>query len=534
MKSGTVLIAVMSVAAAAEFAARAENPAVWANGRPQARLVVPRLGRTMADIVQSTLNGHLGDAFGWSLPTATRADAPGLYVLVGNETNNTVLADLVGRGLKLDRTDLGDEGFRVLTHEAGDRRFIIVTANTAVGLKYGCQELMYFRIAATAGRATIDWPLDVRMKPAFAYRGVYMLPCWAAYDSLNAWKRVVKFHSELTINRNWFWLAGFPMLEQYGGQYKGTDLADSRNVIGLVDLCRAEGMKFYIGGGWFTWHHERHAGGSIERGIRYYLDMLELLPDAEGVYLEPAGEGRDADEATWRKRTDALRTLAETIWRDRPEFEFAIAIGRFNAKPYREAIHRIDDQRIYWWWCWGDPVREKALDEHPLMLRWHTVVRMSEFHGSNDPPKASEAALTGFATGYDPGQGFGNPWNGWAAMGVDRPREFHPYTMPFFSHQYLFRERCWNVNITDEQFAARLSRRLFDADVPAEAIRHYLALADACPEPREVDPDSLVVIDEFVARHANRGTPRNRDTFARMREALDGISRQRAETDNKP
>ena len=91
------------------------------------------------------------------------------------------------------------------------------------------------------------------------------------------------------------------------------------------------------------------------------------------------------------------------------------------------------------------------------------------------------------ATSYDPGMGYGNPWNGWAKMGVYEPRNFDPYTMPYFSHQYQFRERCWNVEQTDEEFAARLARRLFDADMPAEAIEHYLKLAEFCPNPAAAD-----------------------------------------------
>jgi hypothetical protein len=366
------------------------------------------------------------------------------------------------------------------------------------------------------------------MKPEFPYRGVYMLPCWAAHDSQNHWKQVLKFHSELTINRNWFWLAGFNLLEQYGGQYKDVQLADAWLVNGLVDLCVAEGMKFYIGGGWYNWHHADHAAGSIERGIQYYLDLLNLLPEAEGIYLEPVGEGRDIDEKTWRTHVDAMRTLMTRIWADRPNFEFAVAIGRFNDPDYRRAVHEIDPKRVYWWWCWGDPIRDNALAEHPLILRWHTIVRMSEYHGSNSPPRPEELPLTGFATSYDPGQGFGNPWNGWGALGVDQPREVHPHTMPYFSHQYLFRERCWNTNITDEQFARRLGRRLFDADMPDDAIRHYRTLAEFCPRPEDIESATLDAIDAFVIAHAGRGTPRNRDTLMRMREALDGMIRYRA------
>lgn len=508
-------------------AADASEP-IWTPGKPQAALILPRVNGPMASVVESTVNGYLQEAFGWTLPVKTAANGPGLFVVVGDESNNAVLRSLCARGLELDRTGLGPEGFRILTHEAGNQRFILITANTPVGLKHGCQELVFFRLAAGTERCAVDWPLDVRMKPAFSYRGVYMLPCWSAYDSLDSWKRVLRFHSELTLNRNWFWLAGFNLLESYGGEYQKTDLASAEHVRSLVELCRAEGMKFYIGGGWFTWHHQQHAAGSIDRGIQYYLDMLDLLPGVEGIYLEPAGEGRDADEKTWRSRTGAFQRMATTIWEKRPEFEFAIAIGQFNSRAYREVMHGIDEKRITWWWCWGDPIRDKALSEHPLILRWHTIVQMSNYHGSTAPPQPRETALTGFATSYDPGQGFGNPWNGWAAMGVKSARNFDPRTLPFFSHQYLFRERCWNVNLTDEEFAARLSRRLFDADMPPDAIDKYLALADLCSKPIEAEAKVIDGMEEFVARFAEEGTSRNRDTLLRMREAIDGMRRHRA------
>lgn len=506
----------------------AERAVLWQDHKPQARLIQPRLNDPVKEIVDITVNGTLAEWCGWTLPKVTQADQPGLYIVVGDERNNPVIARLVGAGLKLDRGDLGPEGFQILTHEAGDRRFVVVTANSPVGLKHGCQELLFFRMGITSSGAAVDWPLNVKMKPAFAYRGTYMLPCWSAYDSLENWKRVLKFHSELTLNRNWFWLAGFPVLEQYGGEYKKSDLANGWNVNALVELCRAEGMKFYIGGGWFTWHHDQIANKSIDRGIQWYLDMLDLLPGTEGIYVEPAGEGREVDEKIWRERTDALKRLAQTIWKKRPEFEFAIAIGKFNNPGYRQAVHDIDAKRIYWWWCWGDPLMQNAQAEHPLILRWHTTIQMSDYHGSTSPPEPREASLTGFATSYDPGQGYGNPWNGWAAMGHDKPRNVDPRTMPFLSHQYWFRERCWDLKMTDEAFAARMARRLFDADMPPDSIGHYLSLAKMCPKPTEADEKELGRVAGFVDQNAGRGTPRNKDTLQRMREAIDGIRAARA------
>jgi hypothetical protein len=411
--------------------ARAERWVVWENGKAHARLVVAERAGGASPVAERALNGHLKDFFGWTLPPAERMNEAGLYVVAVSDPAHPIVGELARAGLPLKTDDLGEEGFRIATHAAGDRRFVVVSAATPAGLKFGCQELVLFHTPATAESVSVDVPGEVKKKPQFAYRGIYMLPCWAQHDTIASWRRVLKFNSEITVNRNWFWLNGFPLLKEYGGEYVGTDLANGANVKGLVDLSREEGMKFYIGGGWFTWHHEKHAGGSIDRGVRYYLDMVDLLPGTEGIYLEPAGEGNETRETAWRERTAAFERLCKTLWARRPEFEFAVAIGKFNAKGYREMMHAVDARRIYWWWCWGDPILQRALDEHPLVLRWHTNVRMSEYHGSCDPPGERELALTGFATSYDPGQGFGNRWNGYSTLwGAPRARDFHPHTIP--------------------------------------------------------------------------------------------------------
>ena len=539
---------VMGCVAACLFStpAVAEALEICRAGKPQAYLVCPELQGPTSQIVSNTVNGFLLRSYGWELPLARESASPGNYLVVGNQENNAVLRKLVAKGLELDDAELGDEGFRILTHESDERRFIIVHAKTPIGLKHGCQELVYYRIAAACESASVPWPMDVRMKPAVAYRGCYVLPCWSAHDSLDSWRRVLQFNSELTLNRTWFWLNGFPLLPQYGGIYQGTDLGDLNNVRGLIQLSHSEGMKFCVGGGWFTWHHKESASGSradrvarvgagggetpiavdnktMTTGGQYYLDLLAALPDADGIYLEPTGEGTGADGDVWRKHVDALARLSKAIYRKRPEFEVAVAIGRFNSHDYRRAIHELAPEKMHWFWAWGDPLEDKALTEHPLVLRWHTTQAMSPYHGSHKPPQPAEATLTGLVTSYDPGMGFGNPWNGWAKIGVDHARNFDPYTMPYFSHQYWFRERCWNLDLTQQQFAERLSRRLFDADMPQESIDIYLELAALCPQPGQADREAMARIEVFVRRHADQGTLRNRDTLCRMQEALDGI-----------
>jgi hypothetical protein len=384
---------------------------------------------------------------------------------------------------------------------------------------------------ATKDTASVDWPINIQKNPQFAYRGIYMLPCWAQHDSVAHWRRILEFNSELTCNRNYFWLDGFPLLPQYGGEYVGTDLAQPANVRSLIALCKQLGMKFLIGGGWDTWHQRKLFHGDVTRSISYYLDLFHLLPGAEGIYLEPVGEGSErTDPAESLKSVAAIRKLAETIWRERPDFEVAIAAGKFNPKPYLDALDAIDRKRIYWTWGWGDPSRDHALAEHPLVLRWHTVVKMSDWHGSTDAPRPDETALPGFYTSYDPGMGFGNTWNGrgyGVGTGIPGPREFDPYTLPYFAHEYWFRERVWDVHATREQFASRLARRLFDADMPPEAIVHYLALQEMCHTPAKATEDFLAPIEQFTNQFAHFGTPRNQDTIRRMQEAIAGFRKVR-------
>jgi hypothetical protein len=526
--------------------ATAETLEICRAGKPTAALIAPELQGPNSQIVLHTLNGFLLRAYGWELPTARDLAAPGAYVVVGNPQNNAVLKELVARGLTLDDAALGDEGFKILTHELDQRRLIILYARTPAGLKHACQELAFYQIAATSRTASTPWPMDVTMSPAVAYRACYMLPCWSAYDSLDAWRTALEFNSELTLNRIWFWLNGFPLLPQYGGIYPGSDLGELDNVRDLIQLCHREGMKFYIGGGWFTWHHKESASGSVAdrvarvgggggetplapdsqtqaTGIQYYLDLLAALPDADGMYLEPTGEGAEAGDHVWRTHVGALERLFTEVQRTRPELESAIAVGRFNSQDYRRALHSLAPEKTFWFWAWGSPLADQAMLEHPRVLRWHTTRAMSPFHGSDKPPQSAEAALTGVVTSWDPGMGFGNPWNGWAKLGVDHARNFHPYTMPYFSHQYWYRERCWNLALTEQQFAERLAKRLFDADMPVESIAMYMALAGMCPQPGRADRGQLAQIEAFVQRHAGRGTYRNCDTLQRMQEALDGI-----------
>jgi len=509
---------------------------IWSEDQARIQLIGPQLSGQSQEIVVDTLNRYFSAGFGWNIPVAGQLSPKAINLVVGNEANNKVLKSLVAGRVDLGTAELGDEGFRILSQLFDGSRVLIVAANTPQGLKHGCQELMYFRIDATPDRVSVDWPLDVAMKPQIAYRGSYILPIWSAHDSLDSWKRVLRFNSELTLNRIWFWLDGFPVAghpaSSHGTDYhfERTVLANDENVQGLIDLVNSEAMKFYIGGGWLSWHHWEVVGQDRQKAREYYFDYLRAFKGVGGFYFEPTGEG--TERADWLPGDSLQKMIADLQEKD-PTLEAAVAIGSFNNPDYLELMAQLDPKRVFWWWCWGEPLRDKALDRYPSVLGWHTTRQMSNFHGRQTPPSPEDLALAGMATSYDPGMGYGNPWNGWAKMGVYDPRNFDPYTMPYFSHQYKFRERCWSVQQTDEEFSARLARRLFDADMPAEAIGHYLKLAEFCPDPLAADTDDFERISAFVNKHAGDGTPRNQDTLGRMREAVEGIRKIKVEASGK-
>jgi len=501
--------------------AAGESLELWADGRPACRLVLPTGDARTARLARATLNRYLGRSFGIEWPVAAEPSEPGTYVLCGAPENHPWIARVLGPQVAGEAWDLGDEGFRLRTAEHGGSRFLIVQGRTPRAVKHGCQELVFYRLRATARRGWIDLPLDVAMAPAMAYRGCYMLPCWSAHDSLDSWRRALLFNSELTLNRNWFWLDGFPVAG-HTGEYAGTALASDRSVRELIDLVRAEDMKFLIGGGWFNWHHEKAVGKDYARGRDYYLAYLDAFGDFDGFYIEPTGEG--AETAGWEPECDMLIELIRTVLDRRPEMEFAVAIGRFNNPEYLRRMSRLDPRRVFWWWCWGDPLRDRALDLYPSVLRWHIIAPMQDYHGSTKAPEPAERVLAGIVTSYDPGQGFGNPWEGWGKLGVDHRRDFDPCDVPYFAHQYLYRERCWRPELAEGDFVARLQARLFDADAPPEAAARYWTLSQLTLRAnvgKPPTPDDLTPLREFLDAAAGRPfTLRTMDTLQRMDKAL--------------
>jgi len=508
---------------------------IWEESQARCRLVLPSGDEKAVRLAQSTLSHFLGEFYQVELPVAASAEKKGTYLVLGTPENNPVLEKLVGAGLKLTSENIGDEGFQLLTHQDRKSKYIIAYGKTPRALKHACQELIFYRVQATSKGGRLETPLNVVMKPETAYRGIYMLPCWAAYDSFESWERILRFNSEITLNRNWFWLDGFPVAG-HPGEYTNTALASDANVQKLFDMVTAEDMKIYIGGGWLNWHHQKAVGKDVEKGIAYYLDYLKTFTNFHGFYFEPTGEGKEIKD--WRPEAEALRRMIHMVLERRPDFEIAIAIGEFNNAEYLKMMSEFDPRHVFWWWCWGGPLRDKALDLYPSVLRWHLSQWMSTFHGSMDPPKPRERALTGFVTSYDPGQGFGNPWNGWDKIGVNFPRNFGPYTIPYFSQQYFFRERCWNYELTEAEFLTRLQRRLFDADAPKDAVEHYWrlskiahasALRKAAVFPRAEELASERQFLDSLRKH--KWTPRMNDTIARMEEAFTGLAKAQS---NRP
>ncbi|MCX8090309.1 MAG: hypothetical protein N3I86_05150 [Verrucomicrobiae bacterium] len=521
-------------------------------------LMLPASDPAGARLVESTFAQHLQQFYGLRPAVVQRARPGGTYFVFGTPETHPLVRELVREGLKLNRCAVGEEGFQILTHQRGRARFVVVHATTPRALKHGAQELLFFQLRPTTNGLSLNWPLDLVRAPEFPYRGIYMLQCWAAHDSIQSWERVLRFNSELTLNRNWFWLDGFPVAG-HTGEYTNSPLADEQAVQRLIDLVNAEAMKFYIGGGWFTWHHKKAIGHNtwedqaaereLPRATDYYLSYLNAFKGVGGFFFEPTGEpwtdGRGAESAAWLVEIEGLHRLINLLLQRNPDLEIAIAIGRWNNPEYLKRMATPDPRRVFWWWCWGDPVKDRALDRFPNVLRWHIQFPQkpnpTETHGSRSPPMRSERGLTGLATSYTADAGFGSPWHRGSRPnylstnlvfgGASGPIEFDPYTIPYFYLQYFFRERCWDLNLTEDDLTARLHRRLFDADAPPDAGQHYVNLSRLVlrrydERTWKPDPEALLPIRDFLeATRLRPWTPRMSDTLRRMNDALTRLAR---------
>lgn len=507
------------------------------------RLVLPRDDKPASRLIQATFSNYLDRFYELNLRAATKRKTPDVLIVFGSPESNPLLKKLVKAGLKLSSREIGDEGFQIVSHEKGLSRYIVVYAKSPRALKHACQELIFYHLRASVKNLSLDWPLNLIRVPELPYRGIYMLPCWSAHDSIESWERVLRFNSELTLNRNWFWLDGFPVAG-HTGEYTNTPLANERAVQRLIDLVNGEAMRFYIGGGWFMWHHKKAVGHEIKKGTDYYLSYLKTFKGVGGFYFEPTGEpwndGRGDESKLWLSEVEGLQNLIGILLKYHPELEVAVAIGRWNNSEYLKRMAMLDRRRVYWWWCWGDPIRDQAMDRFPNVLRWHNQFKQSpplnETHGSREAPMPSERKLAGLATSFDPAGGFGSPWHHLSNPkflapdlifgGTTKPENFDPHTVPYFYLQYLFRERCWNLELSPEEFEARLQWRLFDADAPEDAGKMYANLSRMVLrryDNKKLKPtvEDLEALRSFLDSTRQRTwTPRMIDTLHHMEEAF--------------
>jgi|SRR5438093_412373 len=129
------------------------------------------------------------------------------------------------------------------------------------------------------------------------------------------------------------------------------------------------------------------------------MDYFKAFKNFHGFYFEPMGEPESM--AVRRKaqtrglRPKGLKRLIERLFAQHSEFEVAIAIGRFNNAEYLRQMAQLGPKRVYWWWCWGDSLKDKALELFPNVLTWHTTSpgEISQTHSTRQPPGPSERKL---------------------------------------------------------------------------------------------------------------------------------------------
>jgi len=130
-------------------------------------------------------------------------------------------------------------------------------------------------------------------EPQFAYRA--SICCLAGHSTFDRALARVLIYSELTCNRNYFWLDGFPLLAQYGGEYTGR--WRNRPMCARSSSMPAVRREVPVGGGWDTWHQRKYSGTMSRDRFSTIWIFFHFTTGSAGIYLEPVAGSERTDPA---------------------------------------------------------------------------------------------------------------------------------------------------------------------------------------------------------------------------------------------
>ncbi len=522
---------------------------VAGDGQPHCRIVLPdqpafmetRAAHELAQIIARD-TGAVAEIRPLSDPAGTSSE---LEILLGTPSS----CPLVARSVRDMQDGIGDlplagpDGFAVQTLEQEGKKYLVVAGATPRAVFYAALYTAE-QVFAPQGRASlVVAPTRISRTPALTERSPYCLGTSGApiEYTLDDWKKIFDGFAREGINRVYFWWQSlykprsFPDRRTIGGGNGRLKLTND-DVNALARYAHQLGMTFLIGGGAFAWggasaltdlHPEaaaKNASGMCPSNAKaralhnqFLLEMLEAIPEADGIWFEPRDEHGECKCDRCQKPVDSfgskqygqseitwLKQFAKLLWASRPKAEIAWLIEvskdtkmHTDDPAYFEAIRQIKDPRIQWVVVWGAwELSGPQGQKRPLPffsrshLHWNKPYRMSLDMIRATALRAADMGLLG----YSPA------WEVWFSAGLgDYYAGLIPYPMDLLPYEltaYAFREFTWEPAQSMDQFKAKMRRRYFGPDAPMPLVEDMVWM-------RQFVTDYSLTLTEFAGERAH-------------------------------
>ena len=483
--------------------------------------------------------------------------------------------------LRLESMD--EHAYVCLPVERPDARLLIIAGRTPRAVYNGAVYLGETAIDGAAGALSAEMHEALR-SPQLTKRPMYALTLWGEEDeySTEDWMKMFETFARDGITDVYFWLSGhfpskaFPrtckLADNHWDSTVDSRIATIEDQRRLIDRAHELGMRFLVGGGLGAWcgtfmltdrdPQTLRRGSKDESGqdvsewalcpssdrarealVAYYKEMLDSLPQADGLYIESADEFGECTCERCRVPVDDLgsrmfgqsqlsliQRLMHEVWKEHPHARLAYTIGYTPHRrdpAYYEVVRQISaDPRIDWMeardsWSFPGPAGEPLPPAFfaPRVLRWEYCEKKSLDQLVQNSWRAATSGFVGWIATFSPGFDSGSFYHQ-----VPLPTDRLPYVLTHF----VYREAAWSPTASVEEMKQRVGKRFFGRGAATEWVEHLWSLRELMRETagRKIRPaqlERLARIEAAIAAGHDGASPKAREGLDLMARAASDI-----------
>lgn len=518
---------------------------------------------------------------------ARRSLASPSIVLATFDELQRIAPDLVrAHDLLLRVESLDEHGYVCLPVDSDSARTFLVIGRTPRAVYNGAVYVGERRIDGPADRLSLAAAPVVR-SAHLKRRPVYLLTIWGEEDeyAVQDHLKVYESFARDGATHIYFWLSGHFPSKRFPQTFKVNDnnwdstedtrigtVEDQRR---LISGAHALGMRFYIGGALGAWCGTfmltNRAPGTMRTGsldestgkdvsewalcqadersrealIAYYTEMMDALPEADGLYIESADEYGECACERCRQPVDAfgsrmfgqyqltlVQRLMHEVWKKHPRAELCYTIGYTpHAKDpaYYQVVRQMSaDDRIEWMearnsWTFPGPSDQAlpAVFFSPRILHWEYYDSRPLDTMVQNTWRAATSGMAGSISTFSPGFNSGSFYHQ-----VPLPTDRLPYVLTHFVH----REATWDPNPDAQEFKRRVGERFLGRESPEALVEAIWSLreilrATTGKKINRNQLEALARMERLIEDQRPQATPKRREGMELMVEAIADIRR---------